>query len=278
MPDPSPADEGPRVVASDPPSGGAAIYPFELYRKGVATLRRKRAEVTFSEAMDTSIGTVPLEGPGGEARSIPAQWSADERTLSLEIGPLDPTDGGSLPLEYESSYALDLGALRSRAGAPLAQDQPGLEKGRLAFTTAAQHGLLEHACGHTFDDPYAYVIATGAPEGAPAVGITHKRYVIQLPEAGATPAGHVSQKIPLAGATELFEYTLFLSADVSAEAEDVASGESVAVSVREAPPVCELIRHTRTAVLTEGKDYLWRFELPGASTFDVIFERDVVVQ
>ncbi|UQA60042.1 Ig-like domain-containing protein [Polyangium aurulentum] len=269
--DASPGDAAPWVLSSAPADGSTDVYPFELHRTGATTLRRKRVQVTFSEPMDTTSATVPLAGPEGAPRSIPVQWSADARSLSLEIGPPDPMDGGSLPLEYASSYALDLRALRSSAGVPIDEE--------IAFTTAAQDSLLEHACGHTFDDPYAYVVATAAPQNAPAVGLTHKRYMIQLPEPNMGPdhAGHVSQAIPLAGATDMFEYTLFLGADVSAEIVDAASGESIAVGVRETPPVCELIQHARTAVLTEGHEYVLRFGLSGASTFDLIFERDLVV-
>ncbi|MDI1447502.1 Ig-like domain-containing protein [Polyangium sp. 6x1] len=277
-PDASPGQK-PMVVASVPPHGATNVYPFELYREGAATLRRKRVQVTFSEAMDTSAGAVPLAGPKGAARSIPAQWSADARTLLLEIGPPDAMDGGSLPLEYESSYTIDLRALSSVAGVPLDEAQPGLTEGQIGFTTAAQDGLLEHACGHTFEDPFAYVVATTTPDNAPAVGTTHKRYTLQLPavDMGAVHAGHVSQNIPLAGSTDMFTYTLFLSADVSAQVTDATSGESIAVASLETPPVCELIRHARTAVLTEGREYLLRFETSDTSTFDLIFERDLVV-
>jgi hypothetical protein len=258
-------------LTSHPADESAHVYPFELYRTGATTLRRKRVQVTFSEAMDTTSAAVTLAGPEGAARSIPAQWSGDARSLSLEIGPPDPMDGGSLPLAYASSYTLDLRALRSAAGVPLDEE--------IAFTTAAQDSLLEHACGHTFDDPHAYVVATAAPESAPAIGLTHKRYVIELPEVGmgSEHAGHVSQAIPLAGSTDMFKYTLFLGVDVSAEIQDAASGESIAIGTRETPPVCELIRHARTAVLTEGHEYLLRFELSGSPTFDLIFERDLIV-
>ncbi|MDI1434964.1 hypothetical protein [Polyangium sorediatum] len=280
VPDAAVEEPRPFVKTADPPHGALAVYPFELYRDGVVTLRRKIVRVTFSAPMDTSVAAVSIADSSGAPRTVPAQWSEDARELVLAVGPPDPSDGGSLPFDYESTYAVDLGALRSASGMRIDDAHEGLDAGRLVFSTAAMDALLEHACGHTFEDPHAHVVATETPASAPAVGTTHARYVVHLPSSGMDGAytGHASQKVPLAGNTiDAYTYTFFLNADIGLEIVDVGSAEDVAVSEREAPPVCALIRNARTAVLAEDHEYSLRFSAEGEPTFEVIFEREIVV-
>ncbi|MDC0746158.1 Ig-like domain-containing protein [Polyangium mundeleinium] len=279
-PDAAVEEPRPFVKTTDPPHGAVAVYPFELYRDDAVTLRRKIVRVTFSVPMDTSVETASITGSGGASRTVPAQWSEDARELVLAVGPPDPSDGGSLPFDYESTYAVDLGALRSASGVLLDDTHDGLDAGRLVFSTAAKDALLEHACGHTFEEPHANIVATETPASAPAVGTTHKLYVVHLPSSGmaGSYAGHASQKVPLAGNTiDAYTYTFFLSADVGLGIVDVGSAEDVPVSVREAPPVCARIRNARAAVLGEDHEYSLRFSAGGEPTFEVIFEREIVV-
>jgi hypothetical protein len=265
---------GPRVVNSEP-AEGATTYAVEmLVSEG---LNRKLLVLAFSEGMDVTVETVALRSLG-EARDLPITWSDDGMTATADV-PLTTFDSPErLPLNYDTSYHLDLRGLRARGGAPLDAAAAPLGDGVLDFRTFPRDRLLEHTCRHTDDEVELTSVLSDAPSDMPAIGTPHERYLLLFPT--ATSAGHAYMAPPSVLPFDTWEYTAFLTENVRFEIIERETGQPVDVTHYPVPHVCPGLRFASRFLLSEkpstvterGYDLLLSGD--GFSSFEVFFERN----
>jgi hypothetical protein len=147
-------------------------------------------------------------------------------------------------LRDNTTYALDLAALRGASGAALQPD--GLDDDALVFTTGVLDGLLNHSCGHVLAGPFAARSASAVATDAPDLSTGHVRTTLSLAELGNGHGGYVV--FQAAPATRL---TLFLDRAVALSWVDGARRE-VAV-VQPAAAACPgIVARTSTTFSTES--------------------------
>ncbi len=267
----------PAVTASSVAEGAQGEYPVELFYDAQASrpgvYPRKRLSLTFSTAMQRALAQVRLENRTDTSvppRTVTGTWSEDGRVLSITLAA--PEEGGP-PLEAESTYALDLSALRGAEVGNRLDAAAFLGDGKLDFTTGKRDGNLEHACAHTLINTPQEVTASASrpPSGfPPSTDEGHARYRVTLPGEG-----------PYEGHTELVskpdedeDIALYLSRELSVRAFDDLDGVDVPVQVSPAPPACPAITHVARFSIARGdRFYYVGFGPTDAPTFDFILER-----
>lgn len=267
----------PSVTASSVAEGAQGEYPVELFYDAQASrpgvYLRKRVSVTFNTPMQRAQAQVRLENRTDTAtapRTLTGQWSEDGRVLSLIIPA--PEEGGP-PLEEESTYAMDLTALRSAEVGNRLDVTAFLGDGKLDFTTGKRDGALEHACAHTLiNTPEAVTASASRPPSGfpPSTDVGHTRYRVTLPGEG-----------PYEGHTELVslpdedeDIALYLSREVSVGAFDDIDGVDVPVRLSSAPPACAAVTHVARFSIARGdRFYYLGFHSTNAAEFELVLER-----
>lgn len=267
------------VTSASVAEGTPDVYPVEMYYDGAAsrpgTYFRKVLTVTFSEAMDPAFAQVTLVNRTDTTvppRSVTGQWSPDGLTLTVTL--TAPEEGGP-PLEEESTYALDLGALRSAAAGNQLDASTFLGDGRLDFTTGQRNGDLEHACTHSLVSTAELIEAAPArpPFGfPPSTDVGHTRYQVTLP--AAEPGVHEGYTELISKPAEDERVVLYLNRALPVGAWDDLEGVDVPVEVSPTPPVCPGITHQARFHATQGnRSYFLRFGATDIATLELILER-----
>ncbi|ATB29282.1 hypothetical protein [Melittangium boletus] len=274
-PAPIPDPARPFVTSASVSEGARDVYPVELFHDETASTPgiylRKQLSVTFNTAMKASAAQVTLSNrtdTNVPPRALVGTWSADGRTLLVTV--TEPEDGGP-PLEEESTYALELTALRgAEADAPL-DPAVFLGDGALDFTTSARDGDLEHACAHTLaNEPVdvqasAHMPVQGFP---PPTDRSHARYRVTLPDA---PQGYTELVSKPSGDEDIL---LYLDRNILVGVHDEAAARDIPVETKAALPVCAGITHVaRFSIQGGDRVYFPRFTSTPGSTFEFILER-----
>lgn len=267
------------VASASVAEGAPDVYPVEMYYDGAAsrpgTYFRKVLTVTFSEAMDPAFAQVTLVNRTDTTlppRSLTGQWTPDGLTLTVTL--TAPEEGGP-PLEAESTYALDLSALRGAAAGNRLDASSFLGDGRLDFTTGKRNGPLEHACTHSLVSAPRNVEAapTLPPFGfPPSTDEGHARYRVTLPEAGV--GSHVGYTELISKPAEDEDIVLYLNQHLPVGAWDELDAADVPVEVSPTAAVCPGITHQARFTVTQGdKFYSLRFGATPSATLEFILER-----
>ncbi|MFY0529769.1 Ig-like domain-containing protein [Archangium gephyra] len=267
------------VASASVAEGAPDVYPVEMYYDGAAsrpgTYFRKVLTVTFSAAMDPAFAQVTLVNRTDSTlppRSLTGQWSPDGLMLTVTL--TAPEEGGP-PLEEESTYALDLGALRSAAAGNRLDASTFLGDGRLDFTTGKRDGALEHACTHSLvSAPRNVEAAPNMPPFGfpPPTTEGHARYRVTLPEADGGSHEGYTEFLSKPDQDELI--VLYLNQELPVGAWEELDGVGVPVEVSPTTAVCPGITHqARFPVLKGERFYFLRFGATPSATLEFILER-----
>ncbi|HYO71767.1 MAG TPA: Ig-like domain-containing protein [Archangium sp.] len=266
------------VASASVAEGARGVYPVEMYydagasRPGVYF--RKVLTVTFSEAMDPAFAQVTLVNRTDTTppRPLTGEWSPDGRTLTLTL--TAPEEGGP-PLEDESTYALDLSALRGAAAGNRLEASTFLGDGKLDFTTGRRNGHLEHACTHSLVGTTESIAAAPdmPPFGfPPSTDVGHTRYRLTLPEADAGSHVGYTELVSKPDQDELI--VLYLNRELPVSAWDELDAADVPVEVSPTTAVCPGITHQARFTVTQGdKFYYLRFGGTATPGLEFILER-----
>lgn len=267
------------VASSSVAEGAQGVYPVEMYYDAEASRPgayfRKVLTVTFTEAIDPAFAQVTLVNRTDTTqppRSLTGQWSPDGRTLTFTV--TAPEEGGP-PLEDESTYALDLSALRSAAAGNRLDASTFLGDGKLDFTTGKRNGDLEHACTHSLVSTAESVAAAPnmPPFGfPPPTDVGHTRYRLTLPEADAGSHMGYTELVSKPAQDELI--VLYLNQDVPVSVWDELDAVDVPVEVSPTAAVCPGVTHQARFTVTQGdRFYYLRFGATPSATLELILER-----
>lgn len=267
------------VASASVAEGAQGVYPVEMFYDAEASRPgayfRKVLTVTFSEAMDPAFAQVTLVNRTDTTlppRSLTGQWSPDGLTLTLTL--TAPEEGGP-PLEEESTYALDLGALRGAAAGNRLDASAFLGDGRLDFTTGKRNGDLEHACTHSLVGTAEAVQAAPnmPPFGfPPPTDVGHTRYRLTLPEAGEGAHEGYTELVSKPDQDELI--VLYLDRNLPVGAWDELDAVDVPVEVSPTAAVCPGITHQARFTVTQGdRFYYLRFGTTATPALEFILER-----
>lgn len=267
------------VASASVAEGAQGVYPVEMFYDAAASRPgayfRKVLTVTFSEAMDPAFAQVTLVNRTDTTlppRALTGQWSPDGLTLTL---PLTAPEEGGPPLEEESTYALDLSALRGAAAGNRLDTSAFLGDGKLDFTTGKRNGALEHACTHSLVGTAELVEAAPnqPPFGfPPPTDVGHTRYRLTLPEADAGSHAGYTELVSKPDQDELI--VLYLDRSLSVSAWDELDAVDVPVEVSPTTAVCPGITHQARFTVTQGdKFYYLRFGTTAHPALEFILER-----
>ncbi|AKJ06008.1 Ig-like domain-containing protein [Archangium gephyra] len=267
------------VASASVAEGAQDVYPVEMYYDAEASRPgayfRKVLTVTFTEAMDPAFARVTLVNRTDTTlapRPLTGQWSPDGLTLTLTL--TAPEEGGP-PLEEESTYTLDLSALRGAAAGNRLEANTFLGDGKLDFTTGKRNGDLEHACTHSLVSTAESLVAAPhmPPSGfPPSTDVGHTHYRLTLPEAGA--GSHVGYTELVSKPDQDERIVLYLNQNVPVGAWDELDAVDVPVEVLPALPVCPGITHQARFTVTRGdRFYFLRFGATPSVTLEFILER-----
>ncbi|MFY0569726.1 Ig-like domain-containing protein [Archangium lansingense] len=267
------------VSSSSVAEGAQGVYPVEMYYDAEASRPgayfRKVLTVTFTEAMDPAFAQVTLVNRTDTTlapRPLTGQWSPDGLTLTLTL--TAPEEGGP-PLEEESTYALDLSALRSAAAGNRLEASTFLGDGKLDFTTGKRNGDLEHACTHSLVSTAESVTAAPnmPPFGfPPPTDVGHTRYRLTLPTADAgSHVGHTE----LVSKPDQDEFiVLYLDQNIPVGVWDELDAVDVPVEVSPTAAVCPGITYQARFTVTQGdRFYYLRFGATPSAELEFILER-----
>ncbi|HEX5749670.1 MAG TPA: Ig-like domain-containing protein [Archangium sp.] len=267
------------VASASVAEGAQGVYPVEMYYDAEASRPgayfRKVLSVTFTEAMEPAFNQVTLVNRTDTTlapRPLTGQWSPDGLTLTLTL--TAPEEGGP-PLEEESTYALDLSALRSAAAGNRLEASTFLGDGKLDFTTGKRNGDLEHACAHSLVSTAESLAAAAKmpPFGfPPPTDVGHTRYRLTLPEADA--GSHVGYTELVSKPDQDERIVLFLNQDVPVGVWDELDAVDVPVEVSPTAAVCPGITHQARFTVTQGdRFYYLRFGATSSAALEFILER-----
>lgn len=267
------------VASASVAEGAQGVYPVEMYYDAAASRPgayfRKVLTVTFSAAMDPAFAQVTLVNRTDTTlapRSLTGQWSPDGLTLTLTF--TAPEEGGP-PLEEESTYALDLSALRGAATGNRLDASAFLGDGKLDFTTGKRNGALEHACTHSLVGTAESVAAAPnmPPFGfPPSTDVGHTRYRLTLPETDAGSHAGYTELVSKPDQDELI--VLYLDRNLPVSVWDELDAVDVPVEVSPTSAVCPGITHQARFSVTQGdKFYYLRFATTANPALEFILER-----
>lgn len=266
--------QGPAVIGSTPTEGETNVLPVELFKEGATTTGvRKLVTLTFDTPMNTTAAEVTLVDrttPANAPRTLTGIWSEDGLTLSVAI----PRPEADLPpLEEDTTYTLELGALRDTEGRTVDTSHTGLGDGRLDFTTGRRAGTTEHACAHALLERPMPVTASASPTIYPATDSPHAFYGLTLPASGASFLGYTEV---VSGESRDEPVILYLNHPIPVAVHDTTEGEdAVASALEPARPVClPAITHTVKFTAPGGDRFLrLTFGPTEQETFTFVFER-----
>ncbi|MBM4362858.1 MAG: hypothetical protein FJ104_09280 [Deltaproteobacteria bacterium] len=229
--------ERPFVVSSSPALGETGVYPASIVN---GTGEAVSLRVRVARAMDVSRQDAVLSSVAGGQIPLSGEWDPGGTTITFVVSA--PPFTGAPPLADETDYSLDLSALRSAGGAPLAPEI-GLRASRLEFRTGTRDPLLNHSCGHVAFGPYADAVASATPSPTTnRVDRPHHLYLLDLPpiSGGDSYGGYVRFQ---AVADGTFHYFLDREVDV-ARLDDTDASSPLAA--RLTPAACDGITHQVT--------------------------------